>query len=180
MDLSDPLLYTLLEICSLKGVLPPLSAVRPYRAEDAASFCRRRSTARGACRRGSFPCCGRCWDRLPPTSGKVRAELAARADLRANLNAPGALHSVNQLKAALRGSLGSALAYNLNLGLFFDKVDPEAFAPYAFTKKWDGFHIWAEDGSVIVSTASPRIRASPSAACRSFPWTCGTRGSTCS
>ena len=41
--------------------------------------------------------------------------------------------------------------YNMNLGLFLDKVDPEAFPPYEFTKKWDGFHIWAIDGKILYS-----------------------------
>ena len=88
------------------------------------------------------------------------------SDFRANLSAPGALHSFNQARAAVRGSLGERLAYDLNLGLSFDKVDPEAFAPYAFTKQWDGYHIWAEDGSV---SASDGVAPQPSIGFSSLP-----------
>lgn len=151
-DLSDPLVYTLLEICSLKSVLPPLSAVKPYRYRDLRQMLQSAVTSPGRLSARELSLLRRIWDGLPPTaSGAARAEVAAESDFRANLSAPGALHSFNQGRAALLGSLGGTLAYNLNLGLSLDKVDPEAFAPYEFTKEWDGYHIWAESESVVVS-----------------------------
>jgi hypothetical protein len=152
VDLSDPLLYTLLEICSLKGVLPPLSAVKPYRLGEVRRLLRQALDNPGRLTTREVARLQQAWDRLPPVSTRLaQATVAVETDFRANLSAPGAVHSVNQAEAALRGALGSALSYGVNLGLFFDRVDPEAFAPYAFTKEWDGFHIWAEDGEVIYS-----------------------------
>jgi hypothetical protein len=151
-DLSDPLLYILLEICSLKGALPPLSAVKPYRAGEVRRLLQEALDEPGRLSSRELSLLRQAWDRLPPASASLaRAVLSLESDLRANLNAPGALHSFNQGRAAVRGSLGGALAYDLNLGLSFDKIDPQAFAPYAFTKKWDGYHLWAEDGSVSTS-----------------------------
>jgi hypothetical protein len=62
--------------------------------------------------------------------------------------------------------LGKSFSYNLNLGLFLDKVDPGAFAPYEFTKTWDGFHIWAEDGNIVVSNG---VAPHPSIAFSTLP-----------
>jgi hypothetical protein len=152
MDLSDPLLYRLLEICSLKGGTPPLSAVKPYRLEEVRRLLRAAIDSPGRLSAREQALLRQVWDRLPPVSTRLaRAQLSLESELRANLSRPGALHSFNQGRASVRGSLGSLLAYDLNLGLSLDKVDPEAFAPYAFTKKWDGYHIWAEDGQVVTS-----------------------------
>jgi hypothetical protein len=166
-DLSDPLLYTLLEICSLKGVLPPLSAVKPYRVGEARRLLQTALDNPGRLSARERALLQQVFDRLPPAANRLaRAQVAARSELRANLSSPGAFHSFNQARAAVRGSLGEALAYDLNLGLSFDKIDPEAFAPYAFTKTWDGFHIRAEDGQVVVSDG---VAAQPSFAFSSLP-----------
>ncbi len=166
-ELSDPLVYTLLEICSLKGVLRPLSMVRPYRVEEVRLLLQEALHSPGPLSSRELGLLRQAWNRLPPISTSLaRAELTLQSDLRANLSQPGALHSFNQGRAALRGSLGGALAYNLNLGLSLDKVDPEAFAPFEFTKEWDGYHIWAEDGNVVVSNG---IDPSPSVGFRSLP-----------
>ncbi len=167
MDLSDPLLYTLLEICSLKGVLPPLSAVKPYRAEEVRRLLQAAIDSPGRLSAREQQLLRQAWDRLPPLSTSLaRVELSLESDLRANLSRPGALHSFNQGRAALRGSLGSSLAYDLNLGLSFDQVDPEAFAPHDFTKKWDGYHIWTQGGRVVPSDG---VGESPSIGFSSLP-----------
>ncbi len=167
LDLSDPLLYTLLEICSLRGVLPPLSAVKPYRLEEVRRLLQTAIDSPGRLSAREQALLRQVWDRLPPVSTSLaRAELSWESELRANLSPPGALHSFNQARAAVRGSLGSALAYDLNLGLSLDKVDPQAFAPYAFTKKWDGYHLWAEGGSVVTSDG---VAETPSIGFSSLP-----------
>ncbi len=166
-DLSDPLLYTLLEICSLRGVLPPLSAVKPYRTGEVRRLLQAAldNPERLSARERTL--LRQAWERLPPPSTRLaRAEASAESELRADLSPPGALHSFNQARGAVRGSLGGALAYDLNLGFSLDKVDPEAFAPYAFSKKWDGYHIWAEEGSV---SASDGVDGHPSIGFRSQP-----------
>ncbi|OHD76097.1 MAG: hypothetical protein A2V99_03510 [Spirochaetes bacterium RBG_16_67_19] len=151
-DLSDPLLYTLLEICSLKGALPPLSVVKPYRAGEVRRLLQAALDNPGRLSPRELSLLRQLRDRLPPASASLaRAQVEMESAFRANLSAPGALHWVNQVRGSLRGSLGGALAYDLNLGLFFDTVDPEAFVPYAFSKEWDGFHVWAEDGEVDYS-----------------------------
>ena len=157
VDLSDPLVYTLVEICSLKGVLPPVSAVKPYRYRDLRQMLHSAVDSPGRLSGRELSLLRRILEGLRPTnSGPTRAEVGAESDFRASLGAPGAWHSFNMGRAALLGSLGGALSYNLNLGLSLDKVDPEAFAPYEFTKKWDGYHIWAEGGNVVVSDGIAR------------------------
>jgi hypothetical protein len=152
VGLSDPLIYTLLEICSLKGVLPPLPAVRPYRLEEVRRLMRVAIDSPSGLSSRELALLRRAWDQLPPVAASLaRAEFTLESELRANLSKPGALHSFNQGRAAVRGSLASVLAYDLNLGISLDKIDPEAFAPYSFTKKWDGYHIWAEGGTVVTS-----------------------------
>jgi hypothetical protein len=150
-DLSDSLTYALLEICSLKGVLPPLSAVKPYRYRELRQLLQSAGDSSGRLSARELSLLRRIRDELPPPSSMAaRVEVAARSDFRANLSSPGALHSFNQGRVALLGSLGDALAYNLNLGFSLDKVEPESFAPYEFTKEWDGYHIWTENGKVVV------------------------------
>jgi hypothetical protein len=151
VPIDDPV-YSLLRFCSIKGVIPSLSAVKPYSnrtvrqllsialANEKSLTPRERSILREIYQ-----------ELQEDASTTKRFEAGGEAELRTSLEAHVNVHTVNMIKGALKGTIVPSLAYNLNFGIFFDKVDPEAFAPYDFTKKWDGFHIWADDGNVLTS-----------------------------
>jgi hypothetical protein len=166
-DISDPLLYELIEICSLRGVLPPVSAVKPYRYQDVRQLLNSAIDSQGRLSATEVSLLKGIRDGIPsPARKAAQLEISAQSELRTDLRWPTGLHTVNMGKAAVSGSVGDSLSYNLNFGLLLDKVDPEAFAPYQYTKTWDGFHIWAEDGKVLLSDG---VASHPSIAFSTLP-----------
>ena len=49
------------------------------------------------------------------------------------------------ISSSLSGTLGSHLFYAMTIGLSLDRLNPEVFPPYTFTKQSDGFHFWLGD-----------------------------------
>jgi hypothetical protein len=149
VEIGDPV-YPLLEILSVKGVLPPISEVRPYRGEDVRALLEaavaRRNGQLSERERSMLADMGRQFEKKPDSLARLAFE--AKADFRSNFSD---VHSVNALITEVTGSLGASLAYNMNLGVLLDKVDPESFPPFDFTKSWDGFHVWGENGQVLIS-----------------------------
>ncbi len=139
LDLDDPL-YTVLDVLSVRGEARCLSEVKPYTLREA-------RTAVEAAAGGLSGAERRILERLAPAApaaGGAGRPVRGRqeSELRLDLTGGSALHAYNALGADFRGSLGGFLDYRFDLGLTLDKVDPGAFVPYTFSKRWDGFHIW--------------------------------------
>lgn len=151
LSISDPV-YAIIEYCGIRGLIPHASAVKPYARGEVREYLEGALAASEGLTPRQRTLLRQLRDRLGRAEPSApRAQLALRSTLRFDLAGTSGLHAVNLVEAALKGSLGSSLSYDMNLGVFLDKVDPEAFPPYAYTKIWDGFHIWAEGGSVLIS-----------------------------
>lgn len=51
------------------------------------------------------------------------------------------IHSYNIGTIGMRDTFYDILSYDINIGFTLDEVNTNAFAPYTFTKRYDGFHI---------------------------------------
>ncbi len=152
VDIDDPV-YPLLEICEIRGALPPLSALKPYTEREVRGYLATAIAKKDALTAEELSALegiekGFARGDAPP----VYFEAAGASDFRVDLTDTSALHSMNMAEAAIKGSLWSILSYKVDIEAFLDKVDPDAFPPFDFTKLWDGFHVWGENGQVLVST----------------------------
>ncbi|HDY88627.1 MAG TPA: hypothetical protein ENH82_11035 [bacterium] len=144
VDLDDPV-YSLFEVSDIRGLINNLSAVKPYnqnRVEDYLS----RLITRGdfsAQEKGIINAAYREYSDKPSDFNIGVSEYSElRLDM-ANIND---LHSLNRVLTEFTGGLGAKFSYNVNLGLYLNMVDQDAFTPYGFSKDWDGFHIWFGEG----------------------------------
>jgi hypothetical protein len=151
VDLDDSV-YPLIKFCSIRGLITSVSAVKPYSNREIRELLSA-ALGNGQCLSArEKPILEEMYERFQEDASTTsRLELGGEADFRSSLGAQTSVHTVNMIRGAVMGTLGPSLAYDLNLGIFLDKVDPEAFAPYDYTKKWDGFHIWADNGNVLTS-----------------------------
>jgi hypothetical protein len=150
VDLGDPV-YQILEIASIRGLIAPGSAVRPYSEREV---------------RGNVDAI-RADERLGPVERLILdqmvkgfpkgdappayLEAAGTTGLRADLTNPGVVDFSFIAEAAILGSLWSTGSYRLQVEGFLDMVNPEAFAPFDFTKQYDGFQVWTSGQAVQYS-----------------------------
>jgi hypothetical protein len=73
--------------------------------------------------------------------GLFAAGLRFTSDYRTDLSDVSHIHMFNALLLYIRGDIGESVSYYGAFGVTFDKVDTECFAPYDFSKQWDGFHL---------------------------------------
>jgi hypothetical protein len=149
LDLGDPL-YRIVEICEIRGMIPPISAVKPYgigeirrSVETALENTTLMSEDEAAILTGLRIGC------LDKEASVARIDAWAGSDLRFNLPDFQSVNSVNSVHANIRGNLGAMAAYGVDVGIFLDKVDPDAFPPFSFTKTWDSTHIWYDSSTGI-------------------------------
>lgn len=83
-----------------------------------------------------------------PDSSPLYLDTSLSTQYRTNLSSSSPSDLSNTLTSTLGGSIGPALSYSFSLGLSLDRINPNAFPPYTFTKQSDGFHFWpwAPDG----------------------------------
>jgi hypothetical protein len=149
VDIDDPL-YRLLEICDIRGIIPPISAVKPY------SLTGIRKAINLALGSNDFLSSEELFiletyrDKLMRDVKTLSIAGIEDSDFRMDLSNPLTMHSVNTVQGEIIGDLGPSISYGAQIGLFLDKVDPEAFPPFDFTKTWDGFHIWYDQSTGIV------------------------------
>ncbi|MBN1698290.1 MAG: hypothetical protein JW881_12320 [Spirochaetales bacterium] len=151
----DRPVYFILEYAEIRGLIPHLPRAKPYAASNVTGYL-------GAILNGAGKLLpqeqeiigGFCDSFKQDKTGFSRGNIAGVGVLglcaigidelsvfRCNLNKPEAWHMHHALAFYLRGDIGDSLSYNGAFGATFDKVAPEAFLPYTFTKEWDGFHI---------------------------------------
>jgi len=143
IDINDPI-YNILEICSIRGILPQLTTVRPYNKNTVRELIEKTLENKNKL---SFEETTFLFEIYNKYYGKASTQIpkitiSEESDLRINLSNDLNFHSVNMIKGGLIGGIGDSLSYDMNVGIFLDKVDPNTFPPYDFTKKWDGFHLW--------------------------------------
>jgi len=151
VDIDDPV-YSLLEIAAIRGLVAPESMVKPYSEREVRS---RLDAARGSARplspdeRGVLDEMAR---RFPKGDAPAAyLETSGASHLRADLSDPRDLDFSVMGEVGILGSLWSVASYRVQLETFLDMANPEAFAPYEFTKQWDGFQVWTQGTRVQTS-----------------------------
>ncbi len=151
VDIDDPV-YPLLEISAIRGLVAPGSMVKPYSEREIRS---RLDAARGGERplsQDERSVLDEMARRFPKGDAPVAyLEAAGQSGLRADLSRAGVLDFSLSGEVGILGSLWSIASYRLRLEGMLDMADPEAFAPYDFTKQWDGFQVWTEGSKVQTS-----------------------------
>jgi hypothetical protein len=151
VSIDNPV-YSLIEILVLRGVIPPVSAVKPYSNRDIRKFLKASIDNKKRLSPGELAILETMYEAFQGGADPVtHLQFTGESDFRSDLSEEASIHTVNMGKAALKGVIGPSFAYNVNLGVLLDKIDPGAFAPFDFSKEWDGFHIWADKGKVLVS-----------------------------
>lgn len=154
VDINHPV-YRILEIAEIKGALKNLSHAKPYSRdmvlillkqayENRARLHSTEQTIikqmiqefgepRKGISKGNIPAHGHMGDTMIGIKGSGNSQM--------NCNELESWHMHNALCFYLRGDIASFLSYYGSFGFTYDKVNPESFVPYSFTKEWDGFHI---------------------------------------
>jgi hypothetical protein len=151
VDIDDPV-YPILEISAIRGLTGPDSMVKPYREREVRG---RLDAARGS-ERPLSPDERSVLDEMASRFPKgdapaVYLEAAGASSIRADLSRAGALDFSLMGEVGILVSLWSTGAYRLQLEAFLDTLDPEAQAPFDFTKQYDGFQVWTEGKKVQTS-----------------------------
>ncbi len=159
----DSSAYTLLELLELKGVLSRLSTARPFPASVVVEYLEKAGGRSGLLTaaersivaesllaltsRPSGPAQGnlRYESQEGERSAAVGIEETSRVSL--DLAHPDELDMRNALRFYVLGDLGPAVSYRGLVGFTLDKADQDAWAPYGFTKDWDGQHMSLDSGN---------------------------------
>jgi hypothetical protein len=150
VDIADPV-YRVIDICSMRGVIGPLSGVKPYSRRDIRGYIEKALLSRERFSAAEAETLEGMLRRLSDGTAAVWLNAAGGSDFRADISNPQAMHSSSTMEGEAGGRLGGGISYRVSLTGFLDKVDPRAYAPYTFTKLWDGFHVWSENDRVLVS-----------------------------
>jgi hypothetical protein len=150
VDLDDPV-YPVIEIAAIRGIVAPGSAVKPYSESEVRS---RLDAARAG--QGLSPAESRVLDEMAKRYPKGDAPVAyleatGTSGFRADLSQPDIVDFSVIGEVGILGSLWSTGSYRLQVEGILDMVNPEAFAPYDFTKQYDGFQVWTEGETVDIS-----------------------------
>ncbi len=156
--LEDPV-YIVIELCALRGIIPEVSAVKPYTRRQVREYVSAALEDPGSLSAQEISILQRAREDFSEKPSPASIQLDARSDLRAGLSDPAPLSSMNTADVSLRGGLGPAFSYDVDLGVFYDALDPAALPPFELTKEWDGFHTWFNDAGAVVSNGitSPGI-----------------------
>ncbi|MBW8003238.1 MAG: hypothetical protein FVQ80_14665 [Planctomycetes bacterium] len=144
VDLDDPV-YSLFEVSDIRGVINKLSAVKPYnknRVEDYLS----RLITRGGFSAQEKVIINAAYREYSDKPTDFNIGVSEYSELRLYLANYNYLHYLNRVFTEFTGGLSAKYSYNVNLGLYLNMVDQDAFTPYGFSKEWDGFHIWFGEG----------------------------------
>jgi hypothetical protein len=154
VDLSHPV-YHLIKIAEIKGALTNLSRAKPYsrsaviRYLETAYSNREKLDAHDLFLIESYldefknPKNGLEYGSLPSKGGLglFTAGITFESDYRLNINDFSQIHIFNALRLYMKGDISDFFSYYGCFGVTYDKVEPECFSPYSFSKQWDGFHL---------------------------------------
>ncbi len=151
VELTDPV-YTLMEITEIKGTGTRLSSAKPYSRNVISDYLRSLDFETLTSTESTI--IERILQRLDNPQvffkpaitengflGNIEAGIDYRSQVKVDFLDFDALHMFNALNFYLRGDIGAFLSFSGGFAGTFDKVGPDSFAPYTFTKQWDGFHI---------------------------------------
>ncbi len=66
--------------------------------------------------------------------------LSLETETKGNINSLD-FHTFNVGYMGIKNDFLDVISYNINIGVTLDIINPDAFEPYTFTKRYDGFHI---------------------------------------
>jgi hypothetical protein len=154
IDINDPV-YMLLEIATIKGAIDRLPAAKPYSKSTIIAYLQSALSNGGNLSDSDKEIISRSLGQLrdadklffrPEFSdkgplGDFAAGLNEESEVDLNFNKLSSWNMYNAIRFFIRGDISDFFSYYGCFGGTYDKVGTESFAPYAFTKKWDGFHI---------------------------------------
>ena len=147
VDVDDPV-YPILEISAIRGLVTPGSAVKPYSEREVRN---RLDAARSGA--GLSPDERLILDEMAKGFPKGDApvaylEAAGSSSFRVDLSHTSFIDFSVVGEVGILGSLWSTGSYRLQLEAILDTVNPDAVAPFDFTKQYDGFQVWTEGQTV--------------------------------
>ncbi|MBN2441632.1 MAG: hypothetical protein JXJ04_09800 [Spirochaetales bacterium] len=154
VNLDHPV-YTILEIASIKGILQNLSHAKPYSRSMVLICLKKIDEKRNLFNSSEQTMIGQMLKEFQDSQegihngnipfkgplGNVMIGMKSDGTTHLNINDLDAWHMDTALSFYLKGNIASFLSYYGSFGGTFDKVSPDSFEPYSFTKKWDSFHI---------------------------------------
>lgn len=154
VDLSHPV-YHILKIAEIKGALTGLTRAKPYsrsaviRYLETASKNREKLDAHDLMLIESYlnefkgQKSGLEYGNLAMQGGLglFMAGITFESDYRLNINDFSHVHMFNALRLYMKGDISDFFSYYGCFGVTYDKVEPQCFSPYSFSKQWDGFHL---------------------------------------
>ena len=154
VELQDPV-YRLLEAGEARGLLNRLSTVKPYSRKEIARHLQALLEKKDALSRheqGVLSAYAErflsntLWPHRSPLQIKegnntFQGGALGRLDFRLTSKGDGVWHDTAALIPYIRGDLGDSFSYFAAAGGTLDKVNLDAYAPYDFTKTWDGPHM---------------------------------------
>ncbi len=165
----DDSVYTLLQLLELKGIVSRLSAARPYPRSEVVEYLNQASARGDALSAEERAILSQRLALLTEErTGLEHGNVTYRQDRRsvalgleeishARVDAahPGVWDMQTALRFSLFGDLGENVSYRGLVGFTLDKADEEAWAPYEFTKEWDGTHMTTDRYDRYVSGFGP-------------------------
>ena len=166
VPVDDPV-YEVIRVAELRGTVARLSAVRPYTRSRILTLLDAVLADGARFSDHEREVVQRHYDRLAPPEESGPVELALvpergqlvysdggdrqvaigvrfRSNNMLDFTNVEAFHTNNIMDFTVLGTLFPFMSFAGNLGFSFDAPNPEAFAPYAFSKTWDRFHMLAE------------------------------------
>ncbi|MFP3960319.1 MAG: hypothetical protein ACLFUX_09135 [Spirochaetaceae bacterium] len=138
----DEPVYRLLESAEMRGMLDRLPRVRPYSERRIAEYLDLLWARRGRLSGAERAVLSRYRERYsaaPAPPATFRA--TAGADLRAELDAVDEAHVFTTMGLELMGDVGEHFSYRGGFLYHLQRINPDAWAPYRFTRQWDGIRI---------------------------------------
>ena len=154
VDINHPV-YDILEIAEIKGAITSLPIAKPYSQNTIISYLemayennnllsiRENEIIGDFLESFNYKRNGLMHGNLfsEGNIGLIWLGVKEKSEFRLNFNSPYSFHMHNAIIFYTKGTIGEHFSYSGDFGFTYDMVRTESFAPYSFTKEWDGFHI---------------------------------------
>lgn len=154
VDIDHPV-YDILEIAEIKGAITSLPIARPFSENTIINYLemanennnilstREKEIIKDFLELFNYKRNGPRYGNLFSSGniGLIWLGLKEESDFRINFNRTDSFHMHNAITFYTKGTIGDHFSFSGDFGFTYDMVRTESFAPYSFTKEWDGFHL---------------------------------------
>ena len=167
VDISDPV-YKLLEIAELKGLVSRLSQVRPYTKSQINSLLEEINQNRNQLTDFEKTVLDSSITKFAPANREISAlnilkegkihinndedaifpmAFGATFDLEQRIDVSNQIFSsVNTMEWFVEGDVLNFMSYDIRVGAGMNNINSDAYAPFTYSKRGDGYHIVASGG----------------------------------